>query len=153
MIKSISRAIPLVLAPLYRNCPLIDIRLNINIRWFSAFFFFFSFKKRRCICAVIWMIYKNYISDKILSGLDIYISIFLLVFIITVGRFYYYYYCYYYYHYYYYLFSFFFCKLWRLVNANCNFCIFIFCIIFTLIWLVLIRNIYICYLLLTCSLV
>ena len=37
------------------------------------------------------MIYKNYISDKNLSGLDIYISIFLLVFIITVGRFYYYY--------------------------------------------------------------
>ena len=43
------------------------------------------------------MIYKNYISGKNLSRLDIYIStFFLLVFIITVGRFFYsssYYYC------------------------------------------------------------
>ena len=78
------------------------------------------------------MIYKNYISDKNLSRLDIFISIFLLA-------------CFYYHCWT--LFSSssyclgFFCKLWRLVNANCNFCVFIFCIIFTLIWLVLIRNV------------
>ena len=88
------------------------------------------------------MIYKNYISGKNLSRLDIYIGIFvlffLLAFIITVGRFFF-------------IFLFyssilgFFCKLWRLVNANCNFCILIFCIIYILICLVLITNI--CYLL------
>ena len=32
------------------------------------------------------MIYKNYISGKNLSGLDIYISIFLLAVITTVGQ-------------------------------------------------------------------
>ena len=78
------------------------------------------------------MIYKNYIFSKKLGGLDMYIGNFcllllslldvfllllLLVFVVV-----------------------FFCKLWRLVNANCHFCVFIFCIIFTLIWLVLIRN-------------
>ena len=80
------------------------------------------------------MIYKNYILGKKLSGLDMYVSIFLFAFIITVGRFFKLL-----------LFLFIFCKLWRLVNANYNFFVFIFCIIFTLIWLVLIRNI--CYLL------
>ena len=85
------------------------------------------------------MIYKNCILGKKLSGLDIYISIFcllllsllevffIIIIINTITS------------------LVFFCKLWRLVNANCNFCVFIFCIIFTLIWLVLIRNI--CYLL------
>ena len=90
------------------------------------------------------MIYKNYISGKNLSGLDIYISICLACF---------------YYHFRPFIIItiiiiiiiiiclVFFCKLWRLVNANCGFCIFVFCIIYTLICLVLIRNI--CYLLLT----
>ena len=60
------------------------------------------------------MIYRNYILGKKLSGLDIY-SIFLFAFIITVGRF---------------LLLLllvviFFFKLWRLVNANCHFCVFI----------------------------
>ena len=81
------------------------------------------------------MIYKNYILGKKLSELVIYISIVLFAFIITVeGVFL--------------LISLlvgFVCELWRLVNANCNFCVFIFCIIYTLIWFVLIRNI--CYLL------
>ena len=62
------------------------------------------------------MIYKNYILGKKLSGLDIYISIFLFAFIITVGRFFFINI----------ITSLFFCKLWRLVNPNCNFCVFIF---------------------------
>ena len=69
------------------------------------------------------MIYKNYVLGKTLARIDIYISIVLFGFIITVGR-------------YFLLISllvYFVCKLWRLVNANCNFCVFIFCITFTLI--------------------
>ena len=81
------------------------------------------------------MIYKNYILGKKLSELVTYISIVLFAFIITVDGVFL-------------LISLlvdFVCELWRLVNANCNFCVFIFCIIFTLIWFALIRNI--CYLL------
>ena len=62
------------------------------------------------------MIYKNYILSKKLGGLDIYISIFFVCF---------------YYHCWTFFFiniitSLFFCKSWRLVNADCNFCVFIF---------------------------
>ena len=56
LIKSISRVIPLVLALLYRNCPLIDIRFNRFLLFFNYFSFFFSLfllKKRRCISAII----------------------------------------------------------------------------------------------------
>ena len=69
------------------------------------------------------MIYKNYILDKKLSGLDIYLVFFLFAFSITVGRFFYVNI----------ITSLFFCKLWRLVNANCNFCVFNFCIYFNLV--------------------
>ena len=92
------------------------------------------------------MIYKNYISGKNLSPLDIYISIFFPCF---------YYHCWTFFYsssYYYYCLGFF-CKLWRLVSGNCNFFILIFCIIYILVCLVLITNI--CYLLtylLTCLL-
>ena len=97
------------------------------------------------ICYYLIDFKKNYISGKNLSSLDIYISICLLllslldvfiiiiiIIIIIIVQFF--------------LFCFF-CNLWRLVNANCNFCIFIFCIIFTLLWLVIIRNMLLTYLL------
>ena len=116
MIKYISRTIPLILALLYRNYPLIDIGLNRFLLsfFYYSYYFFSIFKKRRCISAIIWMIYKNYRIGKKLSGLEVYVSFFfyfvcllllsllyffkllLLVFIV-------------------------FCKLWRLVNGNCIF--------------------------------
>ena len=78
------------------------------------------------------MIYKNYILSKKLGGLDIYISIFFVCF-------------------YYHCWTFFFLLISLLVYFFVNhgdllmqiviFVFSFFCIIFTLIWLVLIRNI------------
>ena len=69
------------------------------------------------------MIYKNYILGKKLSGLDIYLVFFCLLLVSLLGVFFYVNI----------ITSLFFCKLWRLVNANCNFCVFNFCIYFNLV--------------------